>query len=81
VNISDGERQRRERQRLQSLAESQPVHPLAYTVPELCRLLGIGRSMLYNEHKAGRIRLKKCGKRTIGTHEDAVAYLESLPEA
>lgn len=77
MNLSETERQRRERQRYQSLAEPR----LAYSIPELCRLLGIGRSTLYIEHKAGRIRLRKVGKRTIGTHEDAIAYLNSLPEA
>lgn len=51
----------------------------AYTVNELMHEIGIGRSKLYAEIKAGRLRPRKIGKRTIFLAKDVEDYLESLP--
>ena len=53
---------------------------LAYSVEEAAEALGLGRTMLYGEIAAGRLRAKKIGKRTIILVDDARAYLASLPE-
>lgn len=77
MHLSERERDRRERQHQQSLAEPR----LAYSVPEFCRSTGLGQTKVYEENRAGRIRIRRVGKRRLITHEDAVAYLSSLPAA
>jgi excisionase family DNA binding protein len=49
------------------------------SVEEAARFLGIGRSLIFEEIKAGRLIARKAGRRTIITYDDAVAYLHSLP--
>lgn len=39
--------------------------PLANQIPDVCRRLGIGRSLLYELIKNGRIRSIKIGSRTL----------------
>ena len=51
---------------------------LAYSLTELTNLLGLGRSTLYNEVKAGRLRLSKIGTRSIILADDLAEYLETL---
>lgn len=54
---------------------------LAYRVEEFVAVSGIGRTTLYAEIKAGRLKARKIGKRTLITAEAAKAFLDSLPEA
>ena len=53
----------------------------AYTVNEVIREIGIGRSKLYAEIKDGRITPRKIGKKTIFLAKDVEAYLNDLPKA
>ena len=53
----------------------------ALTVDEFCSWAGIGRSKFYNEVKAGRIRVRKIGRKSVVAMADAQAWLESLPVA
>lgn len=53
----------------------------ALTIPEFCRRYGIGRSLVYNERKAGRIIFRKVGSRTLILHGEAERWAASLPEA
>ena len=53
--------------------------PLAYGINGFARAVGIGRTKLYEEISAGRLRALKAGKRTIITVEDGRAYVASLP--
>lgn len=64
--LSEAERQRRARHRAMSIAE-------------FCERYGPGRTTTYQEIKAGRLRARKCGKRTIITDDDAERWLECLP--
>jgi excisionase family DNA binding protein len=64
--ISEAERQRRARQRAMSVAQ-------------FCQNYGTGRTTAYQEIKAGRLRARKCGKRTIISEDDAENWLGSLP--
>jgi excisionase family DNA binding protein len=42
---------------------------LAYTVEEAAAALGIGRDLIYDEIRTGRLRSKKAGaRRVIGRH-------------
>lgn len=49
------------------------------SVEEAARFLGIGRSLVFEEIKAGRLIARKAGRRTIITYDDALGYLNSLP--
>lgn len=40
---------------------------------------GVGRTTAYEEIKLGRLRARKCGKRTIITEDDAEDWLLCLP--
>ncbi len=51
----------------------------AYSVSEFCRQYSIGRTTVYTEVKAGRLRLRKAGKRSLIASEDAEAWIDSLP--
>jgi excisionase family DNA binding protein len=53
---------------------------LAYTVEQAAGALGIGRTKLFAEIAAGRLRARKAGKRTLIAVEDARAFLANLPE-
>jgi excisionase family DNA binding protein len=51
----------------------------AMSIAEFCQRYGTGRTTAYQEIKAGRLRARKCGKRTIITDDDAEAWLRDLP--
>ena len=55
--------------------------PLAYSIPELVRVTGLSRTLLYSEMKRGNLRARKVGTRTIVTYEDATAFLKGLRDA
>jgi excisionase family DNA binding protein len=57
------------------------THRKSYSPDEVGHRNGLGRTTVFAEIKAGRLRAKKVGKRTIITDEDEKAWLESLPEA
>jgi hypothetical protein len=54
--------------------------PLAYSVEETLRLLGICRPKLYQEINAGRIVARKLGTRTIILADELRRYLNELPK-
>lgn len=53
--------------------------PLAYTVNDFLKLVGIGRTHFYKAVNSGQLRVCKSGGRTLVRAADARAYLESLP--
>jgi len=57
------------------------VERVAYTIDELCSGSGrvAGRTKLYEEIAAGRLRARKLGRRTVILAADARAWLEALP--
>ena len=64
--IAERERQRRVWQR-------------AMSVRGFCESVGIGRTRFYQEVKTGRLRVRKVGRRTIVTSDDADEWLSNLP--
>ena len=64
--ISEAERARGGRQR-------------AMSISEFSERYGPGRTTIYEEIKLGRLRARKCGKRTFITEDDAEDWLQSLP--
>lgn len=50
-----------------------------YTINQVCTLLNVGRSTLYREHEAGRIKFKKIGRATRIAASDLDDWLSCLP--
>ena len=55
--------------------------PAYATVPEWCRLSGVGRSSTYEALGAGHLRARKLGTRTLIDVAHGLAWLDSLPVA
>ena len=60
---------------------SYPVEPLADPIPEACRRLGMSKSTLYLELKAGAIKALKIRGKSIITRAEQERYLTSLPNS
>lgn len=52
---------------------------LAYSVKEAASISGIGVTKLYQEIKAGRLKARKFGKRTLVTSEAISEWISCLP--
>lgn len=53
---------------------------LAYSIQELSRMSGLGRTFLYEEVSRGRLVLTKAGRRSIVLRDDALAWIAKLPK-
>jgi excisionase family DNA binding protein len=53
--------------------------PRARKIPSFCRYASIGRTKVYDDIKAGKLRAVKAGRSTLILHEDGEAYLNALP--
>ena len=53
---------------------------LAYQLAEFCDLAGIGKSLAYEEIRAGKLIARKARGRTLILHTDGENYLASLPQ-
>jgi excisionase family DNA binding protein len=51
------------------------------TIREFCDWARVGKTKLYEEISAGRIRPRKIGIKTVILRSDAEAWLHSLPTA
>lgn len=54
--------------------------PLAYSPKQAAQTIGIGLTALYVEITAGRIKMKKYGRRTLISADDLRAWLACLPD-
>lgn len=52
----------------------------AYTINEAVNEIGIGRSKLYGEIKAGKITVRKIGRKSVILSNEIQRYLECLPK-
>ena len=53
----------------------------AMAIPEFSARYRVGRSKVYDEISAGRLRAVKIGRRTVILASDAAAWLAALPAA
>ncbi|MFG1293748.1 excisionase family DNA-binding protein [Xanthobacter versatilis] len=53
--------------------------PAAFDTASAARYLGIGKTTLFAEIKAGRLPARKAGNRTLIVRTDADAWLAALP--
>ena len=52
---------------------------LLFSVKEFCEMVGIGRTTLYQEVKAGRIKAKKMGRSTLIPKSELEGFIEEVP--
>jgi excisionase family DNA binding protein len=53
----------------------------AFSPDEVAQRNGIGRSLVFQEIKEGRLKAQKVGRRTIVTRQAEKAWQDSLPSA
>ncbi len=53
------------------------AHRLAYSIPDAVHTVSVGRSLLYEEIKAGRLKTFKVGSRTLIAADDLAAWLNT----
>ena len=54
--------------------------PLCLSIPEACRVAGIGRTGLYKAIGDGSLTVRKAGRRTLVPVDSLKQWLASLPE-
>jgi excisionase family DNA binding protein len=59
------------------LAHQAVYERLAYTVEEAASILGVGRDLLYDEIRTGRLRSKKAGARRVIARHHLLEWLDS----
>lgn len=65
--------------KISSASSSHRTGARALSIEEFSTCYGVGRSTTYEEIKAGRLRARKVGKRTVIGVEDAEKWLSDLP--
>jgi predicted DNA-binding transcriptional regulator AlpA len=53
--------------------------PVANTVADVLRRVGISLTKFYQEINAGRLKARKIGSKTVVLEADLQAYLDALP--
>jgi hypothetical protein len=59
---------------------TEPIGRLAYSIDEICKMSGLGRTFLYEEIGAQRLIVTKAGRRSIVLHGDMMTWLAKLPK-
>lgn len=62
------------------MSQNAELQKLALSIPEFCLVVGIGRSRAYEEIKAGRLPILKCGRRTLISRAAIEEWLARLSE-
>jgi excisionase family DNA binding protein len=52
---------------------------LAYRIPEVCRLTGLGKTTVYAAIDSGDLIAHKHGRVTVVLHDDLIRFLRNLP--
>lgn len=52
---------------------------IAFTIAEVAKAAGVGRTTVFEEIRHGRLVARKMGRRTIITADELDAWLKSLP--
>lgn len=52
---------------------------ISHTIPDACVVTGLSRTTLYEAIKAKKLKMRKCGNRTLILHEDLKAFIAKLP--
>jgi excisionase family DNA binding protein len=62
-----------------SVTNSKALDPEAYTVGRFCTAFGVGKTFVYEQIKARKLRAVKTGARTLILRRDAEAWANALP--
>ena len=54
--------------------------PLAHSIPEVCKLTGLGRTTIYAAIKSGHLVARRYRRRTVVLSEDLRRFLIDLPQ-
>ena len=54
--------------------------PKAYTVPEFCRVFGLGKTYTHNLISSGVLKKRYAGRRLLITADSAASWFDSLPD-
>jgi Helix-turn-helix domain len=55
--------------------------PLAVSISDAIRIVGLGRTSLYAAIAAGKLKTRKCGRRTLVEVAALRQFIENLPES
>lgn len=55
------------------------MQPLLVSITESCRLLGVGRTKLYELIASGELQLRKIGRKSLIAMSDLQRWAERLP--
>jgi excisionase family DNA binding protein len=53
--------------------------PLAYSIPQVCKLTGLGRTTIYAAIKCHHLIARRYGRRTVVLEQDLRRFLDGLP--
>ncbi len=65
--------------RFETLAASSPVERAAFTIDETVVMTGVGRDLIYEAIKNGRLVARKLGRRTIIPADALEKFIAHLP--
>jgi excisionase family DNA binding protein len=57
-----------------------PQHRLVHSIADVMKIIGIGRTFIYEEIKQGRLRVRKAGRRSLIFDADLKAWLAAMPD-
>lgn len=66
---------------MQEVPFEQPFSPRAYSIAEVCRMTGLGRTSIYSAIKSGALVSRKWGRRTVVLECDLGEFLRKLPKS
>jgi hypothetical protein len=66
---------------MRKLLSIQSKHRSAFSIAQVVEQCGLCRTLIYGEIRAGRLKARKCGRRTIILAQDFAAFLSALPAA
>jgi excisionase family DNA binding protein len=52
---------------------------LAFSIPEVCRITGFGRTTIYAALRSGDLKARRYGRRTLVLEQDLLRFLNELP--
>ncbi len=52
---------------------------LVHSIADVAKIVGLGRTFIYQQIKEGRLRVRKAGRRTVVFDTDLKAWLAALP--
>jgi excisionase family DNA binding protein len=62
------------------MTRAQPDSPrLVHSIADVAKIVGLGRTFIYQQIKEGRLRVRKAGRRTVVFDTDVKAWLAALP--